>query len=99
MHPYFVKPPLGVFLYACPLEGWEALHGASGGLGSHLGVVLSCVQGSSACLLPVARSAADARVMLEALETGTDGAVLRTEDPAQVRKGPCWGQPCTWRYR
>jgi 3-dehydroquinate synthase class II len=36
-------------------------------------------------LMGVAGSAADARVMLEALEAGTAGVLLRTEDPLQVR--------------
>lgn len=35
-------------------------------------------------LMGVAGSAADARVMLEALEAGTAGVLLRTEDPLQV---------------
>ncbi len=32
----------------------------------------------------MATSASDARVMLEALETGTAGVVLKTDDPLQV---------------
>lgn len=32
----------------------------------------------------MATSAADARVMLEALEAGTTGVVLKTQDPLQV---------------
>jgi hypothetical protein len=35
-------------------------------------------------LMGVVSSAADARVMLEALETGTAGVLLRTQDPVQV---------------
>lgn len=35
-------------------------------------------------LMGVASSAADARVMLEALEAGTAGVLLRTDDPLQV---------------
>lgn len=46
--------------------------------------------GSSAQLLAVAGSCQDGRVMLEALETGTHGVVLRTEDPKEVRSG--WTQ-------
>jgi hypothetical protein len=38
-------------------------------------------------LLGVAHTAADARVMLEALEAGTAGVLLRTEDPLEVRTG------------
>jgi 3-dehydroquinate synthase class II len=34
--------------------------------------------------MPIATSAADAKIMLEALETGTDGVVLRTDTAAQV---------------
>jgi 3-dehydroquinate synthase class II len=41
-------------------------------------------QGKRAKLLATAKTAADARLMLEALESGTDGVVLRTEDPAEV---------------
>lgn len=36
-------------------------------------------------LMGVAGSAADARVMLEALEAGTAGVLLRTDDPLQAR--------------
>ena len=42
------------------------------------------LQDKPGSLLGVATSAADARVMLEALEAGTAGAVLRTSDPLQV---------------
>lgn len=35
-------------------------------------------------LMGVAGSAADARVLLEALEAGTAGVLLRTEDPLQA---------------
>jgi 3-dehydroquinate synthase class II len=41
-------------------------------------------QGSGSQLMPIVTSAADARVMLEALEAGTDGVVLQTDDAAQV---------------
>ena len=41
-------------------------------------------QNQEARLLPIARSAEDARVMLEALEAGTDGVVLHTQEPAQA---------------
>ncbi len=34
--------------------------------------------------MPVATSAADAKVMLEALEAGTDGVVLKTNNAAEV---------------
>ncbi len=34
--------------------------------------------------MPVATSAADAKVMLEALEAGTDGVVLKTNSAAEV---------------
>lgn len=34
----------------------------------------------------MATSAADAKVMLEALEAGADGVVLATESPAEVRE-------------
>ena len=42
-------------------------------------------QVSDAELVAVAGSAAAARVMLEALEVGTAGALLRTNDPQQAR--------------
>ncbi|KAL4423284.1 hypothetical protein ABPG77_004553 [Micractinium sp. CCAP 211/92] len=38
-----------------------------------------------ATLLAAARDAASGRVMLEALEAGTDGVLLRTDSPAEVR--------------
>lgn len=41
--------------------------------------------GSERALLAVASTASEARVFLEALETGTDGIVLRTRDPNEVR--------------
>ena len=41
-------------------------------------------QSQEARLLPIARSAEDAKVMLEALEAGTDGVVLHTQEPAQA---------------
>jgi 3-dehydroquinate synthase class II len=46
--------------------------------------MVELVQGSEGKMLPVARSAEDAKVMLEALEAGTDGVVLATDDPSQV---------------
>ena len=41
-------------------------------------------QGSPATLLATATSLADARVKLEALEVGTAGVLLRTDQPAEV---------------
>ncbi len=54
------------------------------------------LQGSGASLLPVVTSAADARVMLEALEAGTDGAVLRTDSPAEARPFSQLQQQTQW---
>lgn len=51
---------------------------------NHLQQLLNCLQDKPASLLGLATSAADARVMLEALEAGTSGVVLKTEDPLQV---------------
>lgn len=45
---------------------------------------LHCLQDKPASLLGLATSAEDARVMLEALEAGTSGVVLKTQDPLQV---------------
>lgn len=42
------------------------------------------VQGSPATLLATAADLADARIKLEALQAGTDGVLLRTDDPAEV---------------
>ena len=42
------------------------------------------MQGSPATLLATAADMADARVKLEALQAGTDGVLLRTDDPVQV---------------
>jgi len=41
--------------------------------------------GSGTRLFASAKSAADARVLLEALELGVDGVVLQTDDAAEVR--------------
>eukprot|EP00878_Enallax_costatus_P032812 GHUV01036105.1.p1 GENE.GHUV01036105.1~~GHUV01036105.1.p1 ORF type:complete len:487 (+),score=137.32 GHUV01036105.1:487-1947(+) len=48
--------------------------------------LVATFQASEGKLLGVATSAADARVMLEALEAGTAGVVLRTDDPVQVKQ-------------
>ncbi|KXZ51425.1 hypothetical protein GPECTOR_12g387 [Gonium pectorale] len=58
-----------------PAENLVALAqpGAAGGAGDALR------------LLAAAGSAAEARLMLEALEAGTSGVLLRTDDPAEVR--------------
>ena len=54
-------------------------------------------QDTAAELVAVASSAADARVMLEALEAGTAGALLRTNDPEQARSGhSCRESWCCW---
>jgi hypothetical protein len=47
--------------------------------------LVAAFQSGPGALLGVAPTAADARVMLEALEAGTAGVVLRTEDPLEVR--------------
>ena len=47
--------------------------------------LVAAFQSGAAKLLGVATSASDAQVMLEALELGTAGVVLRTEDPLEVR--------------
>ncbi|CAL5222991.1 g5435 [Coccomyxa viridis] len=54
--------------------------------------MVAAFQNQNARLLPVARSAEDAKVMLEALEAGTDGVVLHTQEPAQVRELATWVQ-------
>lgn len=41
---------------------------------------------SNSTLMAVAKTAADATAMFEALEIGVDGVVLRTDDPAEARK-------------
>lgn len=41
-------------------------------------------QGSPAVLLATATSLDDACIKLQALETGTAGVLLRTDDPAEV---------------
>lgn len=46
--------------------------------------LVAAFQAGPGRLLSVAGSASDARVMLEALEAGTAGVVLRTEDPLEV---------------
>ena len=44
------------------------------------------MQNQDTRLLPVATSAGDAKVMLEALEAGTDGVVLHTQEPEQASR-------------
>lgn len=44
----------------------------------------------------MAGTAADARVMLEALEAGTAGALLRTNDPQQARSACSCGRSWHW---
>lgn len=50
----------------------------------HSAAALRGLQDKPASLLGLATSAEDARVMLEALEAGTSGVVLKTQDPLQV---------------
>lgn len=45
---------------------------------------MATFQPLSSDLFAVAKSFSEARVMFEALETGTDGVLLRTEDPLEV---------------
>eukprot|EP00884_Botryococcus_braunii_P019779 jgi/Botrbrau1/6485/Bobra.0034s0058.1 len=47
--------------------------------------LVASFQGKRAKLLAMVKTAADAKVMLGALESGTHGVVLHTEDPAEVR--------------
>jgi 3-dehydroquinate synthase class II len=49
--------------------------------------LVAIFQGGPGRLLGVAGSAAEGQVLLEALEAGTAGVVLRTEDPLQVGSG------------
>lgn len=46
--------------------------------------MVAAFQDSSTALFATANTACDAQVYLEALEKGTDGIVLQTEDPAEV---------------
>lgn len=46
--------------------------------------LVAAAQATPACLIAAASTASSARVMLEALETGTDGVLLRTNDPLEV---------------
>jgi len=47
--------------------------------------LVAAFAGSARELYAVARDAVEARVMLEALEVGVDGVLLRTDDPGEVR--------------
>lgn len=47
-------------------------------------LLVVCRQDNPGRLLGMVNNAAEARVMLEALEAGTSGVVLKTEDPLQV---------------
>lgn len=55
--------------------------------------LVAAFQAGPGRLLGVATSAADARVMLEALEAGTAGVLLRTDDPLQVCDLCLWNLP------
>lgn len=46
--------------------------------------MVAAFQDSNTALYATAKTARDAQVYLEALEKGTDGIVLQTEDPAEV---------------
>jgi hypothetical protein len=48
--------------------------------------LVAALQGGPAQLFACAASAADAQVMLEALEVGVQGVLLRSDDPVQVRR-------------
>lgn len=48
--------------------------------------LVAAFQGKPARLLGRAASAADARVLLEALEVGTAGVVLQPDSPAEARR-------------
>ncbi|GMH40940.1 hypothetical protein BSKO_08844 [Bryopsis sp. KO-2023] len=48
--------------------------------------LVASFQDSKCDLFAVATHSSDAKVMFEALETGTDGVVLKTQDPLEVRK-------------
>lgn len=53
--------------------------------------LVAAYQGNpGATLLAAARDCATSRVMLEALEAGTDGVLLQTDSPAEV--WPQWGR-------
>ena len=47
--------------------------------------LVAAFQSLSGTLLAVAKTASDSQVMLEALEIGTDGVVLQTSDPGEIR--------------
>lgn len=47
--------------------------------------LVAAFQSLPGTLLAVAKTAADSQVMLEALEIGTDGIVLQTSDPGEIR--------------
>lgn len=46
--------------------------------------LVAAFQGKRGKLFGIAHTAKDAQVLLEALEVGTDGVVLSTDDPAEV---------------
>lgn len=46
--------------------------------------LVAAAQATPACLIAATSTASSARVMLEALETGTDGVLLKTNDPLEV---------------
>ncbi|KIZ04553.1 hypothetical protein MNEG_3403 [Monoraphidium neglectum] len=67
----------GFVVMDCAAEAWKVIPAEN---------LVAAFQAGSAKLIGAATSADDARVMLEALEVGTAGVLLRTEDPSEVRK-------------
>lgn len=45
---------------------------------------MATFQDSNCDVYALAKTSSDAQIMLEALETGTDGVLLKTEDPKEV---------------
>lgn len=46
--------------------------------------MVAAFQASDSAVYATASTASDAQVYLEALEMGTDGVVLRTDDPSEI---------------
>lgn len=49
---------------------------------------MAAFQESNCDVYAVTKTSSDAQIMLEALETGTDGVLLQTEDPKEVSNTP-----------
>ncbi|KAL0026080.1 hypothetical protein WJX79_007961 [Trebouxia sp. C0005] len=90
-HQHLAQEWKGVVDFDALLCDGDAIHADNQQVGRIKRIIpaenlVAAFQGKAAALLGMATSASGARVMLEALEAGTAGVVLKTDDPLQVRE-------------